>query len=415
MITFLAALVLLTGQSTSSAPQGDLLRQIVPKPTGANGYEDYLRAASMVNNPQVAAWMTLHAGNRPEQVPDGLSAESTYLAQCQWVWERYGKVADLVRSGNGKPIFDPRTDSYFDRKYQEFRHFRTVVEVLNAGAYYELARGNTAAAARLLCDAMRMNRQQYRQGPLIAFLYSITQSYSIYTTIGMHWDSFSEADLRALLECAKQIDADPPAVPDMLLTQYRLLNGSLNVYLDPKSYPDEAGEWEDYAELGKLVKSLSEADRNQLLDQLPDRLEQVLKADSEPFGRSEPLWPLDLDRPAYQPTGDPKRDIPQYISRVSVPSYGNAIRYVLVSRTQARLVAMNCQIRLFQWKNERLPASLAEAGIDPIDPINGKPFVYDVTGNDYDLYSHGRPEIGRIDLAPVVRVADPTNAVPPNP
>src|SRR5690349_5274054 len=112
------------------APQASFYSQVVPHPTGRNGYEEYVQAAVLASHPDVQRW---EQASQP--YPAGLSAHSTRLERTQWVSARMKSAFELVRQGNSKPVAETRDSYNAGTLVPELTYFRRLSRAMTGAAY----------------------------------------------------------------------------------------------------------------------------------------------------------------------------------------------------------------------------------------------------------------------------------------
>lgn len=377
------------------------LREQIGVPYDAgNGYFDYLEAGDIVR----AADCTSLRREYVEVVnsPAKTKGRAERLADLR---HRMAQVAEQamvrVRIGNQKPLWEPRLNLEISSLFPEYAAFKSVAKAGRHAIQYRLSQGDTRGAARLVADGLSFS-SRIGTGPIISLLVALATDAIYLAAIEPYLTSFSEADLRVIADAGTAYLARPPMFRRMAEAETRFFSDYISlVNQEVKNQPEEedADAADDY--LKKLTPERLQMIANEIRRRMTLEDEKELKVLESP----ESNWYAKI-RLTDAPSGDfaekeeppPKTDREWIDSMLSSRiSLFQVIEPVGMRRTQARLLLLHTNILQYRWSYGRLPKKLSE--VDAVtDPFSGKPFRYEVSGNNYRLWSEGRGPRGEIEL-----------------
>jgi hypothetical protein len=375
------------------APQGrSLYDQVVTIPNANNGYEEYLRAADILNDKLAR----LYYGWRPGQSkPDSPGQEiATSLAGKNYLFvqgamvERYGRALDLVRAGNAKAAWDPRKAEAIYLGFPQLDGFRGIVQLLCAEAYVRFAKGDSAGGTDDLLAGSTFDR-------------AIGNDDVVQYLVGYGFDQIIFGSLSKSLPCMSELDAQRliAYVSERKEDEFmRLIRNDMKRELDRigKAIHDPEKEYlvgSDYAPrpslrafLGKLTPAQKAAAVSRVKAEVAvagDLLLQRLQGPESQWFVKRPAQDIEPD-----PRIESEDDLVRFLTREFKPLdfSGTVLRW----RTELRLLRLHGRVIAFRWRHDRLPRNLAEAtGKDETaDPVNGEEFVFEPQANQqYRLYS----------------------------
>jgi len=438
MSALLATLVLV---ATAQTPQQSLLREIVPNPTGRNGYEEYLMACDTLRGgdagffsfttPSLIQATIREYESLPADSEDRPSESSYRLAK------KYGGFTQLqlyrealkggatalayIEKGNRKPVSDPRRVRNWATTFPEYISLRSIGRLAVAGAYVGYADGNSGRATQYLMDAFEMG-QKISGGVLIARLVGISIQSMALAAIEKHLPMMSAADAKKVVAVASDLLPNPPLAEQSVRAEFEFLRESIGGMFDRVDDADGFLFTEERTSLAErtayeFYKKMTPADRQQVIRlcrQMVDRQEQSAIA---VFRRPESDWDLPVETDAEEfPESRPIRnaaDFADYLSEMTMPSFVQVGAAEIRNRTQIRLLRLTAQVVQFKWEHDRLPSRLDEAvpPRDLSDPVSKESFQYEQIPGGFRVYSKGTPRTGDIGLKYVRQQADP--GVPP--
>lgn len=458
MITTIAVL-LLSGafQPTSGSPgtqarQQSLLQQIVPQPTGRNGYEEYLMACDIMRS-SGAANLTEGTPERFDQVireyeaplPKGVSEEeleNTKLerpsVQQYNLAKKYrnysvlqlkkealnlaGKALDLLNRGNQKPVFDPRTNPDAATLFPEYSQMRALGRLAVAGAYVALAEGRSKQATQYLCDSLILG-QNLSDSVLIARLVGISIQAITLAAFEKFLPNLSSVDAQMLEALAPKLVTNPPAATQSIRREFEFMDRSLASMFDDMTEPNGMfGNSEEYSATEKsaaaFIEKMTPAQKQQVVQICRRNLVRQREVVLATYKKPESTWdePIDDGIAEFPETRSIQSaaDLAEYISAMYSPVFSQVGSAEIKNRTQIRLLALAGSVIRFRWENDRWPSKLAEAvgekGI--YDPASNDEFQFEIQGTGFRVYSKGSKSTGEIALR-YRRQTTSDNQVPP--
>jgi len=421
----------------------DLFRQVVPHPTGQNGYEEYVRAAELLKSSGTSDLLDW----RPEELA-GVKAERSeaagYLASAKTDVERAewkDTVADLdskirsltplqgktllevrrimaergqkayltLEAGNRKPSFSPRSSISLETLYPELAHFKSLAKFIAFKAYAEVADGNGSAAARTLAEGFTF-QSRFGTETLIARLVSMACGSILNAALDDLFHALPERGMSGLQKAISLGLPTVPAISSAMESESRFINLYLgDLDKDPKNFGLLMGDPEGdasvlYEAKKKEFEALSPASRQKLfravIDDSATKVREVQRVLSQPEAQWFDIADLNGD--------DSLRGF--LINCVS-PVFSSAYETEARARTQSRLGMLACDIWAYRWRHGKLPETLADAtGKDAVkDPLSGQDFEYaPLLGGTFRLVSKGNKRTGEIAL----RYKRPKGAAP---
>lgn len=435
MIAILATIVIATA-AQAPPPQKSLLQQVVPNPTGANGYEDYLRAADMIDGAQLGIYLgwtpdtyeellkalnpdpslsekERYGGEKPTKERlafakrlDGMSRLEVHREAVA----RYGKALDLVAVGNRKRIWDPRTSLDAMTLFPEYAKFKALARLADIASFVAFADGQSLRGTKYLLDSYQLG-VNLESGVLIANLVGVAiQSISL-AAIERHLDSISRAD-------AAMIEA---SVPPLLGGRPRILNAldlEQQMTLSGLSEALKGGEmvgatlWgtemsdDATKSLTLQLERLSPQQKENLLAKARKSMEARLVPVRKRFAGPESGWMASSqtakedEEEEFQPPSNPDEFV-DYLVKSCTGIWSQAGSASAKSRTQLRLLGLSASVIRYKWDHGKLPNALADAvAADRVkDPLSQGDFQYERQGAwGFRVFSKGAPGIGEIGL-----------------
>lgn len=391
----------MTNAAEPPDPPRSLLRQVVPRPTGQNGYEEFLAAADIVSSPRVrealAAW-DVHRAD---------------LSHARQVAQLAQPAFALVRQGLRKPVFEPRGQLDFTMRFPELPGFRALARAYSAEVWVRFADGEPRLAVRAAVEGLRFSRA-ISCSLLIHDLVSLACKAILFAELESHIAHIPEPDAALLTSLVDELLAGEPLWLAVASREAELAMRMLTGFMETPE--DPAFEWMLDPEFGVLppeaealpraAPARKAAVQRDFAAHLGFVLAQLRERASKPeaewlvppgtFGASEPVTQF------FAGSFEVFHALPASQARV---------------RTQLRLLRLHAGITQFRWQHRRLPRDLAELG-QPAwleDPLSGEPFQYRIiAGLTYELYSKGAGDIGRVDLR-YVRPRPPEDEEPGHP
>lgn len=415
MVALLAALFL-------AAPgiQGEsLLQQVVPHPTGRNGYEEYVKAAEILDRGDAGFYLSWQPGTskRLEQeakpsVEDGipvpadaeaarllplakrLESMSTLEIRTEIV-RKFGTALEWVKQGNQKPVFDPRPSITATTLFPELAKFRMLAKLAVAAAYVHDANGRSAEGTDALLQILDMG-DRIGGFTLISMLVGVSEQSIVLAAMQSRLDRLSLPEATVVSTFVARLLARPPVVLEAMRGEARFMNASLEELL---AKPQEIDGDED-AVVVKL-NSLGAPDRARLVGLVRRRLDQTYAPILDRFAGPESGWVFrEPDPPDPPANAQSVEDLADVLMTWLVPVTGQIGTSAARNRTQLRLLGLAARVLAFKWEHERLPNDLADAAPEAeiADPLSGDKFQYTPMGDRFRVFSKGVPATGEIDI-----------------
>jgi len=400
----------------------NLLYRVIPHPTGANGYEEYLRAAEIVSDPACGvydSWLpNMDAPNYDSPSDPRISLirrlnSMNFLSVRQEQVKRYGEALDVIRQGSLKRIVDPRQPLTPESLLPEVSYFRRLARLFTADAYLKFADGKSAAATRDLVDGLTFS-YNIANGSLITALVGISSTSILLAECSDRLGSFSLDDCRALEEISKRLLSAPNplarAIEGERQMQLYVVNDVFTKHTEALTamVPTDSKEGKS---LLKRVNESTPADRSRWQASLTNIVNGFFDAQQKRFAGPEAKWAgADADLQTWiQQDPDP---LVKSFASLLFPIFDQAALSAARSRTQLRLLYLNALVMEFRWLNNRFPNRLSELGPNtPVkDPLSGEDFGYELRGGGYRLFSKGVEGTGEIEMRyrrPISQDQDP--------
>lgn len=408
MAMIAAALVLAAMSLPGGLPQGKPPKSIyeagLSRPTGRNGYEEYLRAGKLVATDAYKAyakWMVSLQGddNRPTPPPPGMKADATLLDARDGLRSRFGKALELIREGNAKPVIDPSAGADFDTFFDHLADFKSITRLGTDVAHSDFAHGRTASANDTLLELLQFSNAT-SGGNLISFLVGAACEAIVTAVYARHLDRLSVSDLAKIERFVERRLSERPM---FLSAMENEANGILR--MTEKAFSRPRSEVVDLVgaigepPLADRVGKLGSADIRRLGVIVRSRLEAAFRRKLQSLSASEANWTAQPEEPEPEP-GEGIDAIAEQFLWAVIPVDAGAASAAAIRRTQLRLLRLHALVLRFRWDHDRLPTTLAEAVSkeDLIDPITGQPFQYEVRDGAYRLYGKGWGTTGEIEL-----------------
>lgn len=376
----LLSLAMTQGRVQNPPLDSPTLRQIVGRPTGENGYEEFIVAGDMI------------AKDRAYEASQEVDVLT--LKQKRAIVVANRKALELFRAGLTKPVRQPRAGIDFDTLLPEFSKFRSIAKVVAMEEYVSLADGQCAKALGAFRDAHLLGHR-IQLDALIGGLVGISLQAIAAEPIKRHLDQLDYANCNQLLKiCQELIVLDDP-LPIVLEGEAKFTRSSLEP--SDKHNPadwflpldDESDEDED---LKALIKQLSDpALREQIMREALPIYDAYIAQLRVEFAK--PTWERKI--PEFNATSGSNPYAAQLVSML-LPVYESvATRYIEVD-ARLRLLATHAAILAYKWWNDdNLPPNLEVLKVSDvaIDPFTGKSLVYKLSETGYKLYSVGSNKV----------------------
>jgi len=403
----------------SAAQQPRVLRfQSLTIPlTGQNGYEEYVEAAVILNQPQnkvLESYIRSKSGSsQTEAVPvaSGVSPNASTLDLYRVQARQLEKVFELVEVGNSKPCRYPVTNYSALTLEPELVFFKTAERAIQRAAHVCFAAGDSNKGTRLLIDGLVFARRIAVGGSINAL---VSRSCEAMAFSGLQRNFFhlGEADLAKLIDWTKSSMAEPtPMLSALKLERVGVRNLYDSSFMLSKS--DFGPEVEDADQIVETLKRMPKAQREAIYLSLFKRLEAPWTAEAVHLSEPESQWlaPVDVedsvagDDAPLMPHDPPTMMAVGALLRIAF-SLGNGdldvnsfSKIALSERIQTRILGIECAVQDFRWKHDRLPSSLAEVlGSEPTDVATQRPYGFEARADQTFRVFCAVDGIGEVDL-----------------
>lgn len=389
-----------------------LYEQVIANPNPNNGFDDYIRAADVLNDGHADLFYrwTPGAYDRVKQIVDDskqppsdavlqhLQMEKQlddigYLGVQQAMQNRYARALDLLRQGNQKRVWDPRKPSYVDVR-PEGSALRAIVELCEAAAYADYAKGDSRSGTGDMLAGLTLTTN-IEPNSMMDYMMGVAWEQMIMDRFSRFLASLSEADTLQIIQFVDAQLAKPTPYGSALKSYHDLLMVSMDQVVGPSSTDPT---YQTPAE--KFAAAMTPQQRQQAATEVADGIDRQYRDVMRLLDGPESQWCPQRQDP-FNPDV-PVRNVDDYVLNkvtefASVARLANVLRH----REQMRLLGLQARIINFRWHNNRLPASLSEAVPKAlvIDPINNAEFAYEPhPDGTYRLYSKGNAATGPVEV-----------------
>ncbi|MEX2242439.1 MAG: hypothetical protein WD716_01195 [Fimbriimonadaceae bacterium] len=349
--------------------------KLFPRPTSANGLEEYVRALDIVHGQQLATkYFDVEA--TPEETLD-------LKLKCA---SETDAVARLIEQGNAKPLDYPpghTAKAIEDLSYNIY----VVGRVLWRRGEGLLALGRTDEGFAQFEALLVMGRRIGHLGTLLTYLrgrsilnYGLNGYHDYRTHMPLPFtkrlDALSVDLLQPTLleECLQRDNEATDELMAEAIAEAGIVRAAQEFLGVERDLGDERTLTREYEKWLEFYRSQT-------------RL--VLKAD-------EANWSREIDRIFV---GNQEEMPPgQAMAHGLMNLRPDILRLELRQRAQIRMLRLYGKIAEYRWLNGTYPAQLEQVGTptERTDPLTGQEFHYANQGESFDLYSSGIPELGEI-------------------
>ncbi|HLK56470.1 MAG TPA: hypothetical protein VKU00_07895 [Chthonomonadaceae bacterium] len=352
---------------------------LFPNPTNNNGYEEWVKAADLIQN--------------NDAIDTATEPGATLTLKRRVLMDRdVVQALELLHEGLKKPIVSPHHNLDENTLLPELAPFRKLARLLSTEMYVQFADGRVDAAIDSLRDGLAFG-YYIQMDTLISGLVGLAVDAIVLNQFARHFDQIS----------VHQCDQVSRLVEGFLKAE----NPAVHLLAMEKSYALQMLE-------------IRRSDPNALLDLLPklsggtqdpqttldiQRIEDHLA--TQPGGLSamideaqahvnalygHALLNLSLPLSERKPfVPDKSRNPGSLLAQlISVDPERIADKYS-INQAQLRLLGLHALIHRYRWEHNALPGSLVDLHADHlvIDPFTGDQIRYERSGDQYKLYSAG--------------------------
>lgn len=381
-IALLAAIVVAraspAAQNSEPAPASALLREIVPNPTGKNGYEDLLVAAELSSRSKALDKAIAPGGT--------LAAKRSALAQNEC-----SRALQMLRTGLRKPIGPVRSQVTVDTRFPEHRHFIRLAGLLRMEQYVLFSEGRTRAAIDNLRDGMLLDRAA-QVGARLGRATSQKLLPELIRSFALRVEQLPVSDLNYVSQVCRAWLQKPPLAAGMVEAERRSYAEALaRVRAEPGLlidwWPSEVtGAGEPEVGLVKLARERPAAFVAEI-----DQAEEILNLHFRQIQQQLALPPSERKVPPLSKERSTAERLAG--SLCYQDNIMNAVDSMTADRALVQLLVCHAGVQQYRWEHDGLPASLDALRLGDLarDPFTGRPFQYVVRGGSYEITTHSGP------------------------
>ncbi len=382
--------------------------EAIPRPTGANGYEEYLRAADIVSNPVSLSFaryegylMARSLGGFPDEAPPrpvGVAENATLLDVQREHVRRCGQALDLVERGNGKPVFDPREKVDGATTFPELAGLKEIAKFAVTNMRVCFADGQPDRAVAIAQAVLTM-RSRMPSTTLITEVVGIVIDSIVFAAINENTDRISERGWTRLEAVANQRLATnryPEAMKAELASSLTSLKALKNGSLTGDQFGTETDP--NTQAIVASYNKLSPAQRDLLYERIASSLIDQYRAIFERLDGPEAEW-ANAPPPEETKYDGTLGSLAASLAGLVCPVFNQSAIAAIKNRTQLRLLKLHSLIQTFRWHHGHLPDKLSNAAPkDCLDPLTAQEYVYESGAAGYKLASKGIRQTGEIEL-----------------
>ncbi|HVL38210.1 MAG TPA: hypothetical protein VM328_02355 [Fimbriimonadaceae bacterium] len=387
MSAFAAAFLLCAVPFRQERAPEPLFPRIIGVATGRNGYEEYISAVDLIQEPRLARLIEDHLQRSPGQ--DWLASHERLSASIR-------PVLELIRAGNAKPAFDPRPITV-ETVMPQLSHFKTLTRLIAAESYLRLSQGDAAGATSAFLDGLTFSHR-ISQKAAISNLVSIACISIMLAQLEHRAGTIDRASASRIISWCDKFLATPNPLMACLESERQVYAALIEqLFSSPKRFLAELRETDPQGaeKYVSEIAGMSDAERRQrkaqMFERMNERMQLLVRVLREPENRWVPPISREVEVFGIEPILEGREMI------------GDAqhLQASAKSRTQIRLLRLHASIALFRWEYARLPSDLAELRQTEYayDPLSSGPFLYrPLPEMAYELYSQGNSHTGPVHL-----------------
>jgi len=416
----LALLLMLTAQGSDKP----LLDQIGVKPTGRNGYEEFLQAGDVLARGmydelfQADQNLTHRREIQPSRgsvLAKQLFAGKNPLERRRLLVERFAEATRLLEAAAAKPIFDPRTQYDASTLFPQLRWIRFSAHHLVNVAHVQRASGNDRSSVETLMRGLLI-LDSIQRGPMICWLIGNVCQLFLLEEMVAALPELSLGAATALEQQAAALEARTPSIVESLTAEYKFIEGSVNQLLGDRGddFLDVFFDEKDkFAERFRALDALGKGEVAEMaLRQIRD-----IRRQREAWIAEGPKGWLSPPDPLPQPGGTPASELANQLTEGMLAEVKSVMPAAAFQVVKYRLLRVSGAVIRYRWEQGRLPSTLVDVVGETLArcPISDKPLLYqrhpeggftvkspgtDQTGEIRLVSRPPRPPSGRIDPVP---------------
>jgi hypothetical protein len=369
----------------ATVAQQSLFQQVIKKPTGNNGYEEYVQAADIA------------LASRLQELQQALTApeaKGTLFERQKAVANQCAKIVTLVKQGNEKQLYYPG-DMTLSTSFPEIGPMRHVGLALVTKAQVDFAEGRVNQGLDTLLTALTYGERISFVGPLIFDLIGRVITQSVMRSLNENMAMVSLPSAWEIQRAATRLlETDNPWTVSIRLEMEVIVPEVASRLKDPKMFKELVAD----ESLASALNGVSQSRMSEIAKEVEFGLTRHY---------SELLRILELPESQWVatalnalPKARPQDEVAGKVFDALVPTNDMGLRHEIVRRTHLRLLRVVGAVVEYRWTNGYFPGSL-DALREPSlanDPLTGGKFHYERAPGSFALYSEGTAETGRIGL-----------------
>lgn len=400
----LALLLMLSAQG----PDKPLLDQIGVKPTGRNGYEEFLQAGDvlargMYDDLWRADQDLAHEGkiykSRGSELAKELFTGKNALERRRILVERFAEATRLLEVAATKPIFDPRSQYDASTLFPQLRWIRFSAHHLVNVAHVQRANGDDRSSVETLLRGLLI-LDSIQRGPMICWLVGNVCQLFLLKEMVAALPELSLGAATALEQQAAALEARPPGIGETLAAEYKFIEGSVNQLLGDRGddFLDVFFDEED--KFGERFRALDALGKREVADMALRQIRDVRRQREVWIAEGPKGW-LSPPDPLPQPGGSPTAELANQLAEGMLAEVKSVMPAAAFQLVKYRLLRVSGAVIRHRWEQGRLPSTLADAVGETLArcPISDKPLLYQRhPEGGFTVKSPGTDQTGEIRL-----------------
>lgn len=396
---------------------------------GYNGYEDFLRAAVILDEPknrELEAYIRFRTSTeknpQPAPRPAGVPDQATYLDLYRIQATQLESVIRWIEAGIAKPCHLPEPNYSPLTLQPELQYFRVAERVILRAARAAFGSGDRARGSHLMLDGLEFTHSVATGGVLGGMVARTCEQMALFE-VQQNSAKLTKQDAERLANWAKRMAAKPSPILSMAETERKGLrnfyDGCFIASREDFGWTDEGG-----AEMIKTLHDMPPARREQIYRRYFMRLEAPWSALKHQLSLPESRWLSPVKVEDFIESDPPNADIDGKTMTamlgllkleavigaddVNVPTI---CRSALSIRVQERVLGVTCAVLRYRLAHGRLPKGLQEVfGVEPHDPATERPYGFELRPESSFRIVCAVEGIGEVDLQRVGTTSTPNPA-----
>lgn len=399
------AVILMVGQGLVPG----LLDKIGVKPTGSNGYEEFLRAGDVFEQGMYDhLWNAEHEmgiGVEVRPTPGSNLAKQlfkgkTSLDRRRLLVQRFAEATRLLEVASSKPVSDPRPAVSSTTVYPELKWVRYSAHHLVNVAHVQRAAGDDRGAVDTLMMGFGL-LDKIKQGSSTTWLMGSVGQQFLLDELGAALPTLSHSAASRLVERLATLDDPSKGLEACLLREFRSVENTLPLLAgsEPQQLLDAYFLADD--PVRTQVLALDATARRDLVNLAARRLHSLRETWLSKVKQGPNSWLTLRDTDSAQ-SGSDRAELANRLVDQTMMSAREVVDYAVLETVKRRLLAANGAVVRYRWEHGRLPRSLEDATGDgqSMCPLSGRPLTYSrLPEGGFSIKSPGVAQMGEITLA----------------